>query len=93
VRTARRYDAPPSRHGRAVPPIISQRTMDPPEIIAVDSQTIACDGGGAALGHPRVYLNLGDEGQVDCPYCGRRFVRARAAATAGAAAPPGTTAE
>lgn len=23
--------------------------------------------------HPRVYLNFGDEKQVDCPYCGNRF--------------------
>jgi uncharacterized Zn-finger protein len=50
--------------------------MDPPEVIAVESQTVACDGGDTALGHPRVFLNLGDEGQVDCPYCGRRFVLA-----------------
>ncbi|MHA1563917.1 MAG: zinc-finger domain-containing protein [Alphaproteobacteria bacterium] len=35
--------------------------------------TVACDGG--ELGHPRVFLNLGHEKQVDCPYCGHRFVR------------------
>ena len=34
----------------------------------------ACDGGGGALGHPRVYLEMGDETFVECPYCDRRFV-------------------
>jgi uncharacterized Zn-finger protein len=35
---------------------------------------VACDGVGGALGHPRVYLDLGVDGTVDCPYCDRRFV-------------------
>ncbi len=56
--------------------------MEPPEIIEADSPTVACDGGGGALGHPRVFLNMGDKAQVDCPYCGRRYVL-----KAGAAAP------
>ena len=35
---------------------------------------VACDGGGGALGHPKVYINL-DSGEVQtCPYCGMRFV-------------------
>jgi uncharacterized Zn-finger protein len=57
--------------------------VEPPEIIEVDSPTVACDGGGGALGHPKVYLNMGDADFVECPYCDRRFVRrigARAAA-------------
>ncbi len=47
--------------------------MEPPEIIAIDDNTVGCDGG--AMGHPKVYLNLDTSGQIDCPYCGRRFVR------------------
>ena len=53
--------------------------MDETETISVDGATTACDGGGGALGHPQVYLNLGDDGRIDCPYCGRHFVRAAAA--------------
>jgi uncharacterized Zn-finger protein len=34
-----------------------------------------CDG-GQFFGHPMVYLTFGDEDNVDCYYCGRRFVRA-----------------
>jgi len=44
------------------------------EIVNVTSHRVACDGVGGALGHPRVYLELGTGGQVDCPYCDRRFV-------------------
>ena len=49
-------------------------TNEKPETIEVEDSTVACDGGDAALGHPRVYLILGDEGWIDCPYCDRRFV-------------------
>jgi len=48
--------------------------MEPVEIIEVDSPIAVCDGGDGALGHPRVYLNMEGKRQIDCPYCGRRFV-------------------
>ncbi len=48
--------------------------MQPFETITVDSQVVACNGGGGPLGHPRVYLNLGPDGRVECPYCSRLFV-------------------
>lgn len=48
-------------------------SIEPVEIIEVTELRVACDGGGGALGHPRVFLNLGDEGKIDCPYCGRHF--------------------
>jgi uncharacterized Zn-finger protein len=46
----------------------------PTEIIEVETAVVACDGGDGPLGHPRVYLNVGKEGQIDCPYCSRRYV-------------------
>jgi uncharacterized Zn-finger protein len=48
--------------------------MDPPEIVETDSETVACEGNDSALGHPRVFLSVGKEGFVDCPYCDRRFL-------------------
>ena len=45
----------------------------PTETIHVDERTVACDGGGDALGHPRVYLHIEDP-QVMCPYCSRLYV-------------------
>jgi uncharacterized Zn-finger protein len=48
--------------------------MQPFEIIPVDTRIVACNGGGGALGHPAVYLNLGPNHQVECPYCSRLYV-------------------
>ncbi|HYV89795.1 MAG TPA: zinc-finger domain-containing protein [Candidatus Polarisedimenticolia bacterium] len=41
----------------------------------MDRDRIGCDGGGGALGHPLVYLTMDNSGKVDCPYCGRRYIR------------------
>lgn len=59
-------------------------STSPPEILKVDTRRVACDGatairGGdnfrpAALGHPKVYLEIDEHGYVDCGYCDRRFV-------------------
>jgi uncharacterized Zn-finger protein len=48
--------------------------MPPFETIQIDTMVAACDGGGGALGHPRVFLNLSAAGEVECPYCSRLFV-------------------
>jgi uncharacterized Zn-finger protein len=50
-------------------------SIEAPETLTVRETRVACDGGGA-LGHPKVYLQIGDEGFVECPYCDRRFVLA-----------------
>ena len=47
---------------------------EPVETVTVDEATIACDGGGGALGHPKVFLNLAAGGEMDCPYCGRHYI-------------------
>ena len=54
--------------------------MHPPlETTRVTHARVACDGatdipGGAALGHPRVWLQIDETGYVDCGYCDRRFI-------------------
>jgi uncharacterized Zn-finger protein len=48
--------------------------MPPEETIVVSEERVACDGGGDALGHPRVFLEIDSTGEVVCPYCSRRFV-------------------
>jgi uncharacterized Zn-finger protein len=48
----------------------------PPEEIVVKSRRVACDGVGGALGHPRVWLEMGEADFVECGYCDRRFVLA-----------------
>ncbi len=52
----------------------SENVSEPFETITVDTDRVACDGGGGALGHPKIYLNLGKEGRVECPYCSRTYV-------------------
>ena len=52
------------------------------ETIIVQSHVVGCDGGGGSLGHPLVFLNLGDEDEVVCPYCSRHYVLAKDAPAA-----------
>ncbi len=53
-----------------------------PEVIEVDAEVVDCDGGGGALGHPRVWLKVAGQGEIDCPYCDCRFVLKPGAAKA-----------
>ena len=48
--------------------------VEAPEIVETDNTRVACDGGGGALGHPKVFLEMGGESFVECPYCDKRFV-------------------
>ena len=56
-----------------MPPRHPDIAVPPPEQIVVSTKRVACDGGGA-LGHPLVYMDMGDETFVECGYCDRRFV-------------------
>jgi uncharacterized Zn-finger protein len=52
-----------------------------PETVRVTSHRVSCDGatdipGGAALGPPRVWLEIDEKGFVDCGYCDKRFILA-----------------
>ena len=44
-----------------------------PEVIETNSRRVSCDGGGGALGHPKVYYDMGEDDFVECLYCDRRF--------------------
>ncbi|MCK9541765.1 MAG: zinc-finger domain-containing protein [Novosphingobium sp.] len=58
--------------------------IEPPETVLTDSHRVMCDGATgiratgaytpAALGHPRVWLEIDEHGYVDCGYCDRRFI-------------------
>lgn len=50
-----------------------------PETVYTTSTRVSCDGAsdlpqGAALGHPRVWLEIDERGHARCGYCDRRFV-------------------
>ena len=53
--------------------------IKPPETVTVTTTRVSCDGasgipGGAALGHPKVWLEIDEKGYAECGYCDRRFV-------------------
>lgn len=47
--------------------------LPPPEVIKVRAKRVSCDGGGGALGHPKVFYDMGEDSFVECLYCDRRF--------------------
>ena len=46
--------------------------------IPTTDKDVSCNGGGGALGHPQVFLNLGTDDEVTCPYCSRVYVKIEA---------------
>jgi len=43
------------------------------EVLHVTTKKVSCDGGKLDMGHPKVYLNMGDKDYVACPYCSKVF--------------------
>lgn len=54
----------------------AEAPLDAPETVVVRSRRVACQGSGGALGHPKVWLEMGEADFVECGYCDRRFVLA-----------------
>ena len=46
------------------------------KVITTNQSRVACNGGGGPLGHPKIFLTLGNDGRVSCPYCSCVFVGA-----------------
>lgn len=54
------------------------------DTVLTTSHRVSCDGAAdirssgtfaaAALGHPRIYLEIDERGYAECGYCDRRFV-------------------
>jgi uncharacterized Zn-finger protein len=47
---------------------------DNPEVVVAATKKVACDGGGGALGHPKVWYDMSEQDYVECKYCDRLFV-------------------
>lgn len=44
------------------------------EIITVNTKEVFCDGEiNGNPGHPKIYLEMGNNNDIACPYCGRQF--------------------
>ena len=52
---------------------MSNKSDAPTDVIIVQKRRVACDGGGGALGHPKVYMDMGQGTEVECKYCDRVF--------------------
>ena len=48
--------------------------MQTAEIIYTDKKEVSCKGNGGALGHPKIYMNIEATGEVQCPYCSKKFI-------------------
>jgi len=57
--------------------VTPSQTAQTPEMITVvdDVDEISCDGGGGALGHPKVWYSFDKQDRVECGYCDRLFVK------------------
>jgi len=44
------------------------------QTVVVNSKIVNCDGGNGSSRHPNVYLNVGNENKISCPYCSRLFI-------------------
>lgn len=45
------------------------------DIKIVDHKYVKCDGiSNNTIGHPLIYLNMGNNDEIICPYCSRQFV-------------------
>ena len=54
-------------------------STDAPETELVNTWRVACDGGGPATGHPRVWLQIPQEtGFVECGYCDKKYIHQQA---------------
>ena len=45
----------------------------PLETLHVNSKKISCEGGSTISGHPLVYLDMGEDDSITCPYCSKFF--------------------
>ncbi|KNC72310.1 hypothetical protein SARC_15138, partial [Sphaeroforma arctica JP610] len=43
--------------------------------VEVMGRIVSCDGGGGALGHPKIFINLDNPEPQRCTYCGIRYVQ------------------
>jgi len=63
-------------HNKQVNPNVAMHLVADVPPIESHSRVVSCDGGGGALGHPKVFMNLDKPGNHACGYCGLRFTLA-----------------
>jgi uncharacterized Zn-finger protein len=66
-------NSPPASEPALPIPESQRRFMDNPEVLVVTTRKVACDGGGGALGHPKVWYDMSGQDFVECKYCDRVY--------------------
>ncbi|MCB1530390.1 MAG: zinc-finger domain-containing protein [Rhodospirillales bacterium] len=46
-----------------------------PVLVEKDTDEIMCDGGNGPFGHPQVWYGFNGQSEVQCGYCGQKFVK------------------
>ncbi|KII94390.1 hypothetical protein PLICRDRAFT_172039 [Plicaturopsis crispa FD-325 SS-3] len=54
-------------------PLSAMEMINNEPIRLVAGRKAVCDGGGGALGHPKIFINVDQPGPHPCGYCGIRF--------------------
>jgi len=57
------------------------RRISQTEILHVNSKKLSCNGDKGGSGHPLIYLEMGKNDFVICPYCSRYFTTKPVAST------------
>lgn len=52
---------------------INNNTYTAFDVLHVNSKKVSCDGVKNASSHPLIFLDMGDNDFVVCPYCSRYF--------------------
>ena len=55
--------------------ILSNASQNDEMTVMTTEARVSCNGGGGALGHPQIWLNMGADNTVTCPYCSRHFIK------------------
>ena len=42
--------------------------------VYVNKKRLSCNGESESLGHPKVYLEMGQSDKVRCPYCDKIYI-------------------
>ena len=53
------------------PEIKNEQSRD---VIYVTSKKLSCKGVDGPLGQPKIYVDMGDDKKILCPYCSKLFI-------------------
>lgn len=53
--------------------MIQQVNLKNSDVLYANSKKVSCDGGSHSSKHPLIYLNMGNNDFVVCPYCSKYF--------------------